>query len=120
MRKTLILVAALAMIGVAGSSAANAQTIDKNGKCHAADGKMAKMDVCKAVKPAKAEQCRDASGKFAKCGAAGAKPALAATPAKATTTAKPAMTTTAAKATNAPAKAAAKPATKATNAPAKK
>ena len=43
MFRTLTLIAALAL--AAGS--VSAQTIDAKGKCHGADGKMAKMDVCK-------------------------------------------------------------------------
>lgn len=114
MRKSLILFAAVTLIGAGAAGAAGAQTIDKNGKCHAADGKMAKMEVCKAVKPAAAAQCRDASGKFAKCGSPGATPAVAATPASKTTMA---AATPAKPATPAVPP---KPAAKATSAPAKK
>jgi hypothetical protein len=43
-----------------------AQTIDKNGRCHDASGKFAKMEVCK---PAAPTSCRDkTTKKFAKCG----------------------------------------------------
>ena len=43
MLRTLTLIAALAL----AATSASAQTIDAKGKCHAADGKMAKMEVCK-------------------------------------------------------------------------
>ena len=68
MFRTLAIVAAFAL--AAGS--ASAQKIDANGKCHAADGKFAKMEVCKgAAAPASYKldakgKCRDAKGKFAK------------------------------------------------------
>ena len=48
MRPVMIL-AALAMIAVAAPTV-QAQTLDKNGKCHDASGKFAKADVCKGVK----------------------------------------------------------------------
>ena len=93
MIRTLALVAAFAL--AAGS--ASAQKIDANGKCHAADGKFAKMEVCKGASaakpmaspatavppakptagpatPAKGAKCKDAKGKFAKCGTPGATP----------------------------------------------
>jgi hypothetical protein len=71
MLKTLAIVAALAL--AAGS--ASAQKIDKNGKCHDASGKFAKMEVCKGAAPAKTDavykldakgNCHDAKGKMAK------------------------------------------------------
>jgi hypothetical protein len=43
MLRTLAFVAAITL----AAGAASAQTIDKNGKCHDASGKMAKMEVCK-------------------------------------------------------------------------
>ncbi len=47
------------------ASAGQAQTIDKNGRCHDASGKFAKMEVCK---PADTASCRDkTTKKFAKC-----------------------------------------------------
>jgi hypothetical protein len=52
MRPMLIL-AALALAAAAQSlptSGANAQTLDKNGRCHDAAGKFAKADVCKGAK----------------------------------------------------------------------
>ena len=49
-------------------SGAQAQTIDKNGRCHGPDGKFAKMEVCKS---ADSGACRDkTTKKFAKCDAA--------------------------------------------------
>jgi hypothetical protein len=61
------------LIGVSAalalSATANAQMIDKAGKCHAADGKLAKMEVCKP--PAKSGPCKDEkTGKFISCAAA--------------------------------------------------
>jgi hypothetical protein len=100
MRKFIVALAAVSMIGgFSVATAVSAQTIDKNGKCHAADGKMAKMEVCTAASAKKA-QCRDDKGKFIKCNAkaaTAAKPATPATPATKTTTAKPATPATPAK-----------------------
>ena len=72
MLRTLAIVAALAL--AAGS--ASAQKLDKNGKCHGADGKFAKMEVCKGAAPAADPNgpykldakgnCHDAKGKMAK------------------------------------------------------
>ena len=74
MRHTLALLAAIALIG-GGPTAVNAQSIDKAGKCHDAKGAFAKMEVCKAVKPAAAGKCRDkTTKKFAKCGAPNTEP----------------------------------------------
>lgn len=76
MRRTLALIATAAFaLSLAG--AADAQKLDKAGKCHAADGKMAKMEVCKAVKPTAASAtmgykkdakgaCHGPDGKMAK------------------------------------------------------
>ena len=50
------------------AASANAQMIDKTGKCHAADGKLAKMEVCKP--PAKGPCKDDKTGKFISCSAA--------------------------------------------------
>jgi hypothetical protein len=131
MRKTTFGAIALAMTLAAGlAGSANAQKIDANGKCHAANGEFAKAEVCSGVKAdakadtkaAKAEakadktkasatdtatkadakaaktktdakadatkaktdakadakvakvKCKNAKGKFAKCGTAGATP----------------------------------------------
>ncbi|HZZ30536.1 MAG TPA: hypothetical protein VFE10_00975 [Phenylobacterium sp.] len=70
MLRTLAIVAALALC----ATAADAQKLDKNGKCHAADGKFAKAEVCAGAKGAMAPaykldakgNCHDAKGKMAK------------------------------------------------------
>jgi hypothetical protein len=71
MFRTLAIVAALALC----ATAADAQKLDKNGKCHAADGKFAKAEVCAGgAKAASAGDykldakgnCHDAKGKMAK------------------------------------------------------
>ncbi|GIL39107.1 hypothetical protein [Roseiterribacter gracilis] len=76
MRQTL---AAIMFVAAASllSGSALAQKIDANGRCHGADGKFAKMEVCKP--PEKAadapKQCRDkTSKKFAKCDAPNTEP----------------------------------------------
>jgi hypothetical protein len=97
MRHKLIL---FSMIGIlaAGAGAADAQKIDANGRCHAANGQFAKAEVCggasrsiAASKAARAQvitpataappirsaekpMCRNDKGKFAKCGSPGAHP----------------------------------------------
>lgn len=71
MLRTLAIVAALALV----AGAADAQKLDKNGKCHAADGKFAKAEVCAGAAkapdagPYKLDakgNCHDAKGKMAK------------------------------------------------------
>ena len=47
--------------------------LDAKGKCHDSSGKLAKQTLC--AKPAPSKHCKDAKGKFAKCGAPGAVPA---------------------------------------------
>jgi len=70
--RSLVLAAVLAL--TLGTVPASAQKLDVNGRCHGADGKFAKAEVCaNVVKPAP-QRCRDSKGKFAKCGAPGAKP----------------------------------------------
>ncbi len=76
MRRTLVLFATAAFaLSLAG--AADAQKLDKNGKCHDASGKFAKAEVCKGAAPAAATpaatytldakgNCHDAKGKMAK------------------------------------------------------
>ena len=74
MRRTLTMIATAAFaLSLAG--AADAQKIDKAGKCHAKDGKLAKMEVCKSLKPAAATAgykkdakgaCHGPDGKMAK------------------------------------------------------
>lgn len=71
MLRTLTFVLALALC----ATAADAQKLDKNGKCHAADGKFAKAEVCANLKPAAPAKCRDVkTKKFAKCDAPGTEP----------------------------------------------
>jgi hypothetical protein len=97
---------ALAAVFALAAGSVSAQKIDAYGKCHGADGKFAKMDVCKGASaekpkagpatavpaakptagpatptagpatPAKSAKCKDAKGKFAKCGTPGATPVL--------------------------------------------
>jgi hypothetical protein len=70
MLRTLAIVAALALC----ATTADAQKLDKSGKCHAADGKFAKAEVCAGAKGAAAPaykldakgNCHDAKGKMAK------------------------------------------------------
>ena len=70
MRHALMIAAALAFL--AGVPSVHAQKIDANGKCHGADGKFAKMEVCKAAAPAgdykldAKGKCHGPDGKFAK------------------------------------------------------
>jgi hypothetical protein len=70
MRKSSILFSIVSLAGaLCLASTADAQMIDKAGKCHAADGKLAKMEVCKP--PAKSGPCKDEkTGKFISCAAA--------------------------------------------------
>ena len=99
MRRLIILSASLAL-AIAASAPANAQKLDKNGRCHAANGEFAKASVCggpaarssrsatrstevapaAAIPPLRApaptaERCKDDKGRFAKCGTKGAHPA---------------------------------------------
>jgi len=69
MLKALTLAAVLAF----ATSAAAAPTLDAAGKCRDA-GKFVAAEKCKAAKPAAKSVCKDAKGKFAKCGSPGAKP----------------------------------------------
>jgi hypothetical protein len=94
MRSIILLFAAVALTAsLAG--AADAQKLDKNGRCHDTAGKFAKAEVCggapktaaktatpvpaaaPAMKaaPAKGAKCKNDKGKFAKCGTPGAHPA---------------------------------------------
>lgn len=72
MTRTLTLFAAIALLASA-SSATAAPSLDAQGKCRDA-GKFVAAEKCKTAKPAPKQQCKDASGKFAKCGTPGAKP----------------------------------------------
>src|SRR5580698_10268443 len=97
MRSIVLLLAAVTFTtGVA--STADAQKLDKNGRCHAANGQMAKAEVCAGgsrtapasapamtgptkslttpaaapfkgpAAPAKGARCKDGKSKFVKCG----------------------------------------------------
>ncbi|MDB5453465.1 MAG: hypothetical protein JWO33_2043 [Caulobacteraceae bacterium] len=68
MRKiTAIFAAASLAGGLALATSASAQFIDKAGNCHAANGQMAKMSVCK---PAPKGPCKDPkTGHFISCAA---------------------------------------------------
>lgn len=72
MTRTLSLFAALALLATA-SAAGAAPALDAAGKCRDA-GKFVAAEMCKAAKPAPKQVCKDAKGKFAKCGSPGAKP----------------------------------------------
>ena len=98
MLKSTLIAAAAAAFLFAGS--VSAQKLDANGRCHDAKGQFAKAEVCagasmKAGKSkaaasataaatpaaatagasAKPQKCKNAKGKFAKCGTPGAHPA---------------------------------------------
>lgn len=70
MIRTMALVAAFATSMAAAAHAAPA--LDAQGKCRD-NGKFVAAEKCKAAAPAK-QVCKDAKGKFAKCGTPGAKP----------------------------------------------
>jgi hypothetical protein len=99
----LMILAAAAMLAGSLATAADAQTIDKNGRCHAANGQFAKAEVCGGLSGAAVARkrtlpvivapapearpavvtasrakvpvrCKDDKGRFAKCGAVGAHP----------------------------------------------
>ena len=68
----MILVAAACCIALSSAAmAADAYKLDAKGKCHAADGKFAKQELCAAAAPAHTykldanKKCRDEKGKFA-------------------------------------------------------
>jgi hypothetical protein len=72
MRHALMIAAALSLLTVAGTPAF-AQKLDANGKCHGADGKFAKAEVCKGgsmmgpkYKADAKGKCHGPDGKFAK------------------------------------------------------
>lgn len=72
MTRTLTLFAALALLATT-STAMAAPALDAAGKCRDA-GKFVAAETCKSAKPAAKPVCKDAKGKFAKCGSPGAKP----------------------------------------------
>jgi hypothetical protein len=72
MTRTLSLFAALALLATS-STATAAPALDAAGKCRDA-GKFVAAEKCRSAKPAPKQVCKDAKGKFAKCGSPGAKP----------------------------------------------
>lgn len=103
--RRLTLLAVVAALACSLATTADAQKLDKNGRCHAANGQFAKAEVCGGVskkgavasrsmapsaapapveaRPAAAappsrtsaaQRCKDAKGRFTKCGAPGAHP----------------------------------------------
>jgi hypothetical protein len=60
-------------VAVCASAAGAAPALDAAGKCRDA-GKFVAAEKCKSAKPAPKPVCKDAKGKFAKCGSPGAKP----------------------------------------------
>lgn len=75
MRHLPMLAAALSLALAGGISPALAQTLDKNGRCHAANGQFAKAEVCKGargVAPAAAGSVEKASKVAAPAAATGA------------------------------------------------
>lgn len=72
MTRTLALFAALGVLA-STSAAMAAPALDAAGKCRDA-GKFVAAEKCKAAAPPAKAVCKDAKGKFAKCGSPGAKP----------------------------------------------
>lgn len=66
--RMMIIAAALSLVA---SGAMSAPALDAAGKCRDA-GKFVAAALCK--KPAPKQVCKDAKGRFAKCGSPGAKP----------------------------------------------
>jgi hypothetical protein len=72
MRKLTLVGVTLCFALSSAAFAADRYKLDANGKCHAADGKFAKAEMCKAVAAAHTykldaqKKCRDEKGKFAK------------------------------------------------------
>jgi hypothetical protein len=72
MRKLTIVATALCFALSGAAFAADGYKLDAKGKCHAADGKFAKAELCKTAAPAHSykldaqKKCRDEKGKFAK------------------------------------------------------
>ena len=69
----MILVVATCGFALSGTAfAADSYKLDAKGKCHAADGKFAKAEMCKTAAPAHTykldakKKCHDETGKFAK------------------------------------------------------
>jgi len=72
MTRTLALFAAIAVVASAGTASA-APALDAAGKCRDG-GKFVAAEKCKGAKPTPKQVCKDAKGRFAKCGSPGAKP----------------------------------------------
>lgn len=72
MTRTLALFAALTLMACT-SAATAAPALDAAGKCRDA-GKFVAAEKCKSATPAPKAVCKDAKGKFTKCGSPGAKP----------------------------------------------
>ena len=70
---TLRSLAFVAVVALGATSAAAAPMMDAAGKCRD-NGKYVAATMCKSAKPAPKAVCKDAAGKFAKCGTKGAKP----------------------------------------------
>ena len=73
MTKIILIVAAFGLT-LSGAAMADAYKLDGKGKCHAADGKFAKAELCKTAAPAAPahtykmdakQKCRDEKGHFA-------------------------------------------------------
>lgn len=64
---------AIAAVLMFATSASAAPALDAAGKCRDA-GKFVAAEKCKAAKAPAKQVCKDAKGKFAKCGAPGAFP----------------------------------------------
>jgi hypothetical protein len=68
----MVFVLAACCIALSGTAFADGYKLDAKGKCHAADGKFAKAEMCKAAAPAHTyklddkKKCHDETGKFAK------------------------------------------------------
>lgn len=77
MHRTVSLIAVLAAMSFSAPAFADAggpYKLDAKGKCHDTKGAFAATEKCKAPATTKPAKCRDAKGKFAKCGTPGAKP----------------------------------------------
>jgi len=71
--RTLALIAAVFMVSVTPALAQAPYKLDAKGNCHAVNGRFAKKEFCAAPPPP--VHCRDAHGRFAKCGLPGTHPA---------------------------------------------
>lgn len=84
MRHSLMLLSAIALLVGSSGGVAQAQKLDANGRCHAANGQFAKAEVCGGFGAVTAKldaggRCRDASGHYARAEVCGARaPSVAA------------------------------------------